>query len=65
MTAAAFRTWMKRYGLTLERAAELLGYTRRQIVNYRNGTTVIQPRTKLAIRHLSLDLDSVRRRWPR
>ena len=53
MTADQFRGWMKKYGLSLSRAAELLGYTRRQIVNYRNGHTDIGPRTDLAIGHLS------------
>ena len=52
MSATQFRAWMKARGLSISKAAALLGYTPRQIVNLRNGTTPVGRRLELALKGL-------------
>jgi hypothetical protein len=46
MTAEAFRRWMERHGLTMDRAADALGLSRRTIAYYLSGE---QPVTKTVL----------------
>ena len=48
MPAAAFRSWMEGHGLTLDRAAEALGLSRRTIAYYLSGEQPIPKTVMLA-----------------
>jgi hypothetical protein len=48
MPAAAFRAWMDRHGLTLDRAAEALGLSRRTIAYYLSGEQPVPKTVMLA-----------------
>ncbi len=55
-----FKRWMRRYGLTLDAAAEATGYSRRQIANFRDGTTAIGARQRTVIEAAAKALKPVR-----
>lgn len=48
MPAEAFRAWMQRHGLTLDRAAEALGLSRRTIAYYLSGEQPVPKTVMLA-----------------
>ena len=48
MPRAAFRAWMERHGLTLDRAAEALGLSRRTIAYYLSGEQPVPKTVMLA-----------------
>jgi hypothetical protein len=48
MPAAAFRVWMERHGLTLDRAAEALGLSRRTVAYYLSGEQPVPKTVMLA-----------------
>jgi len=48
MPAEAFRAWMDRHGLTLDRAAEALGLSRRTIAYYLSGEQPVPKTVMLA-----------------
>ena len=48
MPAEAFRAWMNRHGLTLDRAAEALGLSRRTIAYYLSGEQPVPKTVMLA-----------------
>ncbi|MEG3149841.1 DUF2442 domain-containing protein [Sphingomonas sp. ZT3P38] len=48
MPADAFRSWMERHGLTLDRAAESLGLSRRTIAYYLSGEQAVPKTVMLA-----------------
>lgn len=48
MPAGAFRAWMERHGLTLDRAAEALGLSRRTIAYYLSGEQPVPKTVMLA-----------------
>jgi len=48
MPAEAFRAWMSRHGLTLDRAAEALGLSRRTIAYYLSGEQPVPKTVMLA-----------------
>jgi hypothetical protein len=48
MPAEAFRTWMERHGLTLDRAAEALGLSRRTVAYYLSGEQPVPKTVMLA-----------------
>lgn len=48
MPADAFRAWMNRHGLTLDRAAEALGLSRRTIAYYLSGEQPVPKTVMLA-----------------
>jgi transcriptional regulator with XRE-family HTH domain len=49
MNAQAFKAWRKRLGHTQERAAELLGVSRRVVAGWETGETSIPKMVALAI----------------
>lgn len=48
MPAAAFRAWIERHGLTLDRAAEALGLSRRTVAYYLSGEQPVPKTVMLA-----------------
>jgi Helix-turn-helix domain/Protein of unknown function (DUF2442) len=48
MSAAAFRAWMERHGLTLDAAAEALGLSRRTVAYYLSGEQSVPKTVMLA-----------------
>jgi hypothetical protein len=48
MPAAAFRAWMERHALTLDRAAEALGLSRRTVAYYLSGEQPVPKTVMLA-----------------
>jgi transcriptional regulator with XRE-family HTH domain len=48
MTATAFRTWMDTHSLTLDRAADALGLSRRTIAYYLSGEQPVPKTVMLA-----------------
>lgn len=52
MTALQFRQWMRRMGLTVEGATELLDISRRTVINYRSGAQPVPKVVELAARYL-------------
>jgi hypothetical protein len=48
MAAPAFRAWMERHGLTLDRAAEALGLSRRIVAYYLSGEQPVPKTVMLA-----------------
>lgn len=48
MPANAFRAWMERHGLTLDRAAEALGLSRRTVAYYLSGEQPVPKTVMLA-----------------
>ncbi|WP_324751185.1 helix-turn-helix domain-containing protein [Sphingomonas sp. LY54] len=48
MPAPAFRAWMERHGLTLDRAAEALGLSRRTVAYYLSGEQPVPKTVMLA-----------------
>ena len=55
MSAAAFRDWRKRRGLTLDRAAQELGLSRRMVAYYDSGQKPIPRTVMLATRGLDAE----------
>ncbi|MDO8811617.1 MAG: DUF2442 domain-containing protein [Gallionella sp.] len=54
-TASEFNRWMQRNSLTLSKAADKLGMTRRMIVHYRTGSRPIPKVVGLACRAVELE----------
>lgn len=52
MTDRQFRQWMQRMGLTIEGAAELLGVSRRTVINYRSGVQSIPQSIEYSTKYL-------------
>jgi len=59
MSSEAFRTWRKNHNLTLDRAADLLGLSRRMVAYYDSGEKPIPRTVMLATRALDGELQSI------
>ena len=56
MPAEEFRAWRKRYGLSLTRASETLGLSRRMVAYYDKGERIIPKYVKLACKGAEAEL---------
>ncbi len=57
MAPEAFAQWMERHGLTLDRAAAVLGVSRRQVAYYKSGQQLIPKTVRLACLGATQELD--------
>lgn len=56
MTSDAFRNWRAGHGLSMSRAADILGISRRMVAYYETGERIIPKTIRLACKGASLEL---------